>query len=510
MFKSLLVKTVGIVLTSFCVLLLFPKTVSAANWYVDNQSTGANSGLSWQDAWKSIGSVNWSAVSPGDTVYISGGSSSKTYNEIVNPGANGTSGRPITIDVGANSPIPSGHNGTVIINGVKVSGSWITVNGLSGGNRKMTVQATGDGAYISGSNVTISYLTIRNTAGRGVYLNSAHNSIIRGNDIATGNINSGSQTDGIYIQYGSDNIIENNTVVLGNNGAAHNDVFQMSNGEARLIVRNNWFEWSDNRAGTDSQVCMIAAPGGYLYFYNNVLVGGIGMSYQVVLFGGYLPGYSGDFYFWNNTVVSKGTTAYPFKYDNSEPYAANFSLKAFKNNLIVTNNLPGIWVYGSGSSSPNIYQGNLYYGSNIVSKIGGTNRTWSQHQSAGYDNPKGVMANPNYTISNGYRLNNGSPAINAAENISASYFSTDKDGNVRPQGASWDIGAYEYGGTGPVPTQTGKTGDVNADGKVDIIDIGVIIDNYAKSPIPNPKADVNQDGSVDIVDIGIILDNYGK
>ncbi len=68
-----------------------------------------------------------------------------------------------------------------------------------------------------------------------------------------------------------------------------------------------------------------------------------------------------------------------------------------------------------------------------------------------------------------------------------------------------DAGAAEYGGT-----LGGKTGDVNADGKVDIIDIGVIIDNYAKSPIPNPKADVNKDGRVDIIDIGITIDNYGK
>ena len=54
------------------------------------------------------------------------------------------------------------------------------------------------------------------------------------------------------------------------------------------------------------------------------------------------------------------------------------------------------------------------------------------------------------------------------------------------------------------------TGDVNGDGKVDIVDIGIIIDNYAKTPLPNPKADVNHDGVVDIVDIGLTIDNYGK
>jgi hypothetical protein len=63
----------------------------------------------------------------------------------------------------------------------------------------------------------------------------------------------------------------------------------------------------------------------------------------------------------------------------------------------------------------------------------------------------------------------------------------------------------------PQPTNSaGKTGDVNSDGKVDIVDIGVIIDNYGRNPIPNQKADVNRDGRVDIIDIGLCIDNYGR
>jgi lysophospholipase L1-like esterase len=61
-----------------------------------------------------------------------------------------------------------------------------------------------------------------------------------------------------------------------------------------------------------------------------------------------------------------------------------------------------------------------------------------------------------------------------------------------------------------INTGVSKVGDVNTDNKVDIIDIGIIIDNYARSPISNSKADINSDGRVDIVDIGIAIDNYGK
>src|SRR6266496_2684466 len=55
----------------------------ATNWYVDNAATSANNGTSWANAWTSLSSVIWgsSGVKAGDTLYISGGSASKTYNE---------------------------------------------------------------------------------------------------------------------------------------------------------------------------------------------------------------------------------------------------------------------------------------------------------------------------------------------------------------------------------------------------------------------------------------------
>lgn len=52
--------------------------------------------------------------------------------------------------------------------------------------------------------------------------------------------------------------------------------------------------------------------------------------------------------------------------------------------------------------------------------------------------------------------------------------------------------------------------DVNRDGKVDIIDIGIVIENYNRIPILNSNADINRDGIVNILDIGIIIDNYNR
>ena len=61
----------------------------------------------------------------------------------------------------------------------------------------------------------------------------------------------------------------------------------------------------------------------------------------------------------------------------------------------------------------------------------------------------------------------------------------------------------------PTGTGTVKTGDVNKDGRVDIVDIGIIIDNYeAVVTNANSKADLNNDNIINIVDIGIVIDHY--
>jgi len=114
---------------------------AATAWYVDNTASGSNNGTSWTNAWTSFASINWSSVAAGDTIYISGGSTSKTYNETLTIGKSGTgTGAMINIDVGANSTSPSGHAGTVIIDGGGsrargIFNSWseydyIKINGL--------------------------------------------------------------------------------------------------------------------------------------------------------------------------------------------------------------------------------------------------------------------------------------------------------------------------------------------------------------------------------------------
>ena len=116
---------------------------SAALWYVDNAAAGSRNGTSWANAWTNLNAITGTAA--GDTVYISGGTTSKTYRDPYWWPANGTAGNPITYKVGQDS----GHNGLAIFDGnlgSTTNSTWlygnlkhVTISGDYLGQPKMLV-----------------------------------------------------------------------------------------------------------------------------------------------------------------------------------------------------------------------------------------------------------------------------------------------------------------------------------------------------------------------------------
>ncbi len=107
---------------------LFPMAVGTgfcANWYLDGAATGANNGTSWADAWNNPTNVVWTSINPGDTLYLSGGTTNQIYTNSLNmpSGKSGTVGNLITVSHSSDA----GHNGKVIFDNCVLSPSSTSI-----------------------------------------------------------------------------------------------------------------------------------------------------------------------------------------------------------------------------------------------------------------------------------------------------------------------------------------------------------------------------------------------
>ncbi len=406
--------------------------VMADTHYVDSAAQGSNNGSSWANAWKSFSSINWSLVTAGDTLQISGGSASKTYNETLTVGSSGASGQPIVITGGRDA----GHTGTVIIDAqgsrsncvVLSSRRYVTVRNLSLRNATGSGQCRLDG----GGNNIVENLTIYVTGHGGVWMQNTSNVIVRGCTITTPT-NTSAQTDGIYAQRNTNAVYENNHIVVSNNNASpHCDAIQLYV-ETNAVVRGNYVQQVNSKT-SNAQGIYATTCTGTLYVYNNVAVnahGNNGIALRNLTAG------NASFYVYNNTVITGGYWGI---------YLSECADPRFKNNIVYHSGSSGraIAIYNWAGSAANIDYNCVWTpSSSSPFYFNGSSNSWSQWRGRGFD-AHGLNVDPKVDAARVYALTSGSPAINRAVSLS-SVFNVDRLGVAR--GSAWDIGAYEYGGT---------------------------------------------------------------
>lgn len=179
-----------------------------------------------------------------------------------------------------------------------------------------------------------------------------------------------------------------------------------------------------------------------------------------------------NIYFYNNTIVGVPNAVGIYLTNTNNTFIQN-NVLAYQENGIGT-----IWPEDSISSST------LTAGNNCVYRAGGA--PWRSADPGDVWNKNPLFVNES-TLD--FHLQPTSPCINKGLTIAG--VTNDFDGVVRPQGAAYDIGAFEYTANLPSPSPSS-------------------VPSPSPSPTPACKADLNKDKTVNLADIVAVLSKWGQ
>jgi hypothetical protein len=485
----------------------------ASNWYVDNALVGsANNGTAWTSAWTNFSSVVWgnNGVKAGDTLFISGGSTSQVYTNMWSVGASGVAGSPIRIAIDASN---SNHWGQVIFDynyagdqasftGISCPQNYVTFDGNVGGAchfvvnnlRNYMVRTTAIGIDASSSTGTIiDHIAstncnnpIRVNGSTGFRVSNCQLRQVRG-DAAIAAAGCSGSWDANIVCSNMIEILFNSTPPPGATAVyVGPDGVQCTSGIT--IYGNTTVEHFTTVYTSSQHPDMVQATGDYIKVYGNEF---INVGDSVFDYDCYANSTPHDVWIYNNVYrITNSMDPYPeyFRlYASANSVSSIVNFKIFNNTFIdnnfqyrvirfdtfngnptasgneIKNNIfyncgggntasPVIWIDNSSGFATNsfTFDANVYYqpGTTIYIMYSGTAYTAPNWISA--FEPKGKTGAPQFVSYAAFAPGNnvhlqGSDTVAKDAGLSLSnYFTTDKDGVSRPQGAGWDIGAYEY------------------------------------------------------------------
>ncbi len=394
--------------------LMCAMSTHAAVWYVNHSATGANIGADWNNAWTNFSKINWSRVSPGDTIFVAGGS----YGYFT-PGKSGTASAPITIErVRASDTIavlaagwhsafdsqvvqtvPTGQSGIYINQGI---GSFLTVDGRVNAGWRINISDASTGVEIdqaAATNVTLRHIQVK---GPGIITETGDT---RGFDLTPTN---GKMS----------NITVSHCEVMNGCDAA----MYLTLADHALIEYCSFHgQDSLNPAQFHTNVIYCGRTTNSTFRFNKL--------YDIQVEG----------LFFNDPDNSNVLIYGNLFYQGSVPKNTGRGIQLTgtgNNGILVYNNtfvdLPiGIELGAPGTYSGCAFRNNIVYGCTLTLGSG-----WvSDHNLIG-NSPDPFVNSTAFD----YHLSANSPAINKGVNL-GTLFNVDMDGHPR---TGWSIGAYEY------------------------------------------------------------------
>ncbi|MFL5761933.1 MAG: right-handed parallel beta-helix repeat-containing protein [Thermomicrobiales bacterium] len=408
-----------------------PITAAASDtFYVDTGGSNTTGAGSAAKPWKTI-QFGVDHLGPGDLL-------------LINPG---TYSGPVTVEIAASAGSP------VTIRG---NGSGVIVNG-SGADR--------DAVFITSSSyVTVERIKVQDATRAGMRIDNSDHITARKNTFANNGV------WGLFTDFSDDLLIEGNQAY----GSVAEHGIYVSNSGDRPVIRGNVVH--DNNAngihmngdlsqGGDGIISGAIVENNVIY--NNGLAGGSGINMDGVtnsvirnnlLYNNHASGISlykidgavcsHDDRVLNNTIVNA----------TDGRWAVNIGGAGCTNNKIFNNILYTFHDYRGSIATAAAGLSSFQSDYNVVMNRFGTDTgdsvlSLSAWRGMGYDAHSQLASPAQLFVGGGdYHLKASSPAIDAGTSLAD--VASDLDGNSRPIGARFDVGAYESGSAWPAAAVT--------------------------------------------------------
>jgi Secretion system C-terminal sorting domain/Right handed beta helix region/Carbohydrate binding domain len=455
--------------------LIFNLASFGNSYFVSTSGSDGNNGLSIGSAWRNINyAVNFSGLTGGDIIYISGG----TYFERIIMTKSGSANNFITVkNLDTNIPIINGTGQTYpdplgdLHGGLfEARGSYVIVDGLKVINSRSNLNATG--ILVAGpvTFVTIKNCVTNNTSSSGIAIwgfsllyTGATNIIIENNDISAAV--TGGYQEHLTISDGVDNYqirynkVHDQTVLPDpdNKPIGIDSKRNVRNGKVygnqvyNLVKSNGIYVDGYDRTAYNIDI--------YDNIIHNVALSGIavgaeeaGSDYNVKVYNNLIYNNSEHGIVLSNSNIATQNNIHDISFYNNTVYGCGYYAAYVNhpstNNIVFKNNIFSQNVWGNGVTLYTSNRPNVTVSNNITN---GDMNAWLPFLEC-YTGISAISSLPLFAdIGNSnFHLSPTSPAINTGTNSLAPL--TDLEGNPRPSGAGYDIGAYEfvYGpGNGP-------------------------------------------------------------
>jgi hypothetical protein len=402
----------------------------AATFFVNKSASGSNNGASWSNAWTDLSKISWSSLKPGDTVCVAGGN----YSTSLSTSASGASGNPITVKraVASDSTCGSSTSGwsasydsqVIMQQTIGIGSNYVTIDGMVPNGISVIMQNPGSEYDGITTNTPTAGITLRYIEVAGPNASGTTNPVTQNGDHRS-----------LRVEYwtGSDWAVHNNWLVQHVNfhGACNNLVLY---GNTNMVIEHSRFADSatNGTAACHPNVVNSGSNSNTTFRYNEVT------NWQVE--GIMLLSGSGSWNVYGNIWHDPMTGSYPRVVETQESAEGPVLLynDTFVNLYFECAGVSNGGSWASGTQGRN----NIYWRSNGPCGLPSEDYDLSS-ESLGESHGEGNAATPFVSTSDFHLSAHTNPGLNLG-----SPYNIDYADNTR---ATWDRGAYEFGGSSSRP-----------------------------------------------------------